>query len=125
MKPDPSPAPQQRLAELREFLLDRIDGSEETRAWDSKLTRFIEAIDALPSEIAPTSAPVEVGAQADAKRYAWIREFVAAHLREYIVRGWRGGMGAYDPDTPPDLIHEWKERKREELDALIDEIRSL
>jgi len=72
------------------------------------------------ADIAPR---VEAGAQTDAARYAWIRESVASHLLNYILRGWRGGMGNYDPDTPPDLIHEWNERTRNELDAEIDAMR--
>jgi len=40
-----------RLEDLREWLLDRIDGSEETRGDDSLISHFIRQIDALPSEM--------------------------------------------------------------------------
>jgi len=48
-----------RLEDLREWLLDRIDGSEETRGDDSLISHFIRQIDALPStEIAePRGCP--------------------------------------------------------------------
>jgi len=48
-----------RLEDLREWLLDRIDGSEETRGDDSLISHFINQIDALPStEIAePRGCP--------------------------------------------------------------------
>lgn len=45
-----SPAPQHRLADLRDWLMDRIDGSEETRGEDGLISGFIAEIDALPSE---------------------------------------------------------------------------
>ena len=45
------PAPQHRLADLRDWLMSRIDGSEETRGEDSLISDFIRQIDALPSEI--------------------------------------------------------------------------
>ena len=52
------PAPQHRLADLREWLLSQIDGSEETRGDDSLISHFIRQIDALPSEIAePRGCP--------------------------------------------------------------------
>ena len=38
-----------RLEDLREWLTDRIDGSEETRGEDSLISHFINQIDALPS----------------------------------------------------------------------------
>ena len=38
-----------RLEDLREWLMDRIDGSEETRGEDSLISGFIAEIDALPS----------------------------------------------------------------------------
>ena len=51
-------APQHRLADLRDWLMDRIDGSEETRGDDSLISHFIRQIDALPSEIAePRGCP--------------------------------------------------------------------
>ncbi len=51
------PAPGQ-LYDLREWLLNRIDGSEETRGDDSLISHFIRQIDALPSEIAePRGCP--------------------------------------------------------------------
>ena len=40
-----------RLEDLREWLTDRIDGSEETRGEDSLISGFIAEIDALPSEM--------------------------------------------------------------------------
>ena len=40
-----------RLEDLREWLLDRIDGSEETRGDDSLISHFINQIDAVPSEM--------------------------------------------------------------------------
>jgi len=40
-----------KLEDLREWLTDRIDGSEETRGEDSLISHFINQIDALPSEI--------------------------------------------------------------------------
>jgi hypothetical protein len=53
-----SPPAPQRLYDLREWLLDRIDGSEETRGDDSLISHFINQIDALPSEIAePRGCP--------------------------------------------------------------------
>jgi len=44
-------APQHRLADLRDWLMDQIDGSEETRGDDSLISHFINQIDALPSEM--------------------------------------------------------------------------
>ena len=38
-----------KLEDLREWLTDRIDGSEETRGEDSLISHFINQIDALPS----------------------------------------------------------------------------
>ena len=38
-----------KLEDLREWLTDRIDGSEETRGEDSLISGFIAEIDALPS----------------------------------------------------------------------------
>lgn len=47
-----------KLEDLREWLTDRIDGSEETRGEDSLISHFINQIDALPSEIAePRGCP--------------------------------------------------------------------
>jgi len=46
-----------RLYDLREWLLDRIDGSEETRGDDSLISHFIRQIDALPSETVATVEP--------------------------------------------------------------------
>jgi hypothetical protein len=58
MKPDSPPAPQHRLADLREWLMSQIDGSEETRGDDGLISDFIRQIDALPSEIAePRGCP--------------------------------------------------------------------
>lgn len=45
------------LEDLREWLLDRIDGSEETRGDDSLISHFIRQIDALPSEMGATVEP--------------------------------------------------------------------
>jgi len=45
------PAPQHRLADLRDWLMDRIDGSEEMRGEDGLISDFIRQIDALPSEM--------------------------------------------------------------------------
>ena len=42
-----------KLEDLREWLTDRIDGSEETRGEDSLISHFINQIDALPSETTP------------------------------------------------------------------------
>lgn len=47
-----------KLENLREWLLDRIDGSEETRGDDGLISDFIRQIDALSSEIAePRGCP--------------------------------------------------------------------
>lgn len=40
-----------KLEDLREWLLDRIDGGEETRGEDGLISDFIRQIDALPSEM--------------------------------------------------------------------------
>lgn len=40
-----------KLEDLREWLLDRIDGGEEMRGEDSLISHFINQIDALPSEM--------------------------------------------------------------------------
>ena len=45
------PAPQHRLADLREWLMSQIDGSEETRGDDGLISDFIRQIDALSSEM--------------------------------------------------------------------------
>ena len=52
-------APQHRLADLRDWLMDQIDGSIETRGDDGLISDFIRQIDALPpSEIAePRGCP--------------------------------------------------------------------
>ena len=54
-----------RLEDLREWLMDRIDGSEETRGDDSLISHFIRQIDALPSETGPIPA-----SKTQAKRFA-------------------------------------------------------
>ena len=54
-----------RLEDLREWLMDRIDGSEETRGDDSLISDFIRQIDALPSETGPIPA-----SKTQAKRFA-------------------------------------------------------
>jgi len=47
-----------KLEDLREWLMSRIDGSEETRGDDSLISHFINQIDAFPSEIAePKGCP--------------------------------------------------------------------
>ena len=50
------PAPGQ-LYELREWLMDRIDGSEETRGEDSLISHFINQIDALEAQIGSLTRP--------------------------------------------------------------------
>jgi hypothetical protein len=52
MKHDGSPAPQHRLADLREWLMSQIDGSEETRGDDGLISDFIRQIDAQEAELA-------------------------------------------------------------------------
>lgn len=52
-----------QLYELREWLLDRIDGGEEMRGEDGLISDFIRQIDALPSEMGtipsdPAATPV-------------------------------------------------------------------
>ena len=52
-----------RLEDLRDWLMDRIDGSIETRGEDSLISNFINQIDALPSEMGtrpsdPAATPV-------------------------------------------------------------------
>ena len=49
MKTNTHPAPQHRLADLRDWLMDRIDGGEEMRGEDGLISDFIRQIDALPS----------------------------------------------------------------------------
>ena len=51
------PAPRHRLADLREWLTDRIDGSEETRGEDSLISGFIAQIDALDDQIVGLTRP--------------------------------------------------------------------
>ena len=46
------PAPQHRLADLRDWLMDRIDGSIETRGEDGLVSDFIRQIDAQDAELA-------------------------------------------------------------------------
>lgn len=47
-----------KLDDLREWLVSKIDGSEETRSEDSLISGFIRQIDALPSGIAePRGCP--------------------------------------------------------------------
>ena len=46
------PAPQHRLADLRDWLLDRIDGGEEMRGEDGLVSDFIRQIDAQDAELA-------------------------------------------------------------------------
>ena len=45
-------APQHRLADLRDWLMDRIDGSIETRGEDGLVSDFIRQIDAQDAELA-------------------------------------------------------------------------
>lgn len=52
LKHDGSPAPQHRLADLREWLTDRIDGGEEMRGEDGLVSDFIRQIDAQDAELA-------------------------------------------------------------------------
>ena len=47
-----SPAPQHRLADLRDWLMDRIDGGEEMRGEDGLISDFIRQIDAATAELA-------------------------------------------------------------------------
>lgn len=54
-----------KLEDLREWLLSKIDGSEETRGEDSLISGFIAQIDALPSETGPIPA-----SRTQAKRFA-------------------------------------------------------
>ena len=51
MKHDGSPAPQHRLADLREWLMDRIDGGEEMRGEDGLVSNFIRQINAATAEL--------------------------------------------------------------------------
>ena len=44
------------MNDLREWLVSKIDGSEETRGEDSLISHFINQIDALPSEKGPIPA---------------------------------------------------------------------
>ena len=46
-----SPAPQHRLADLREWLMDRIDGGEEMRGEDGLVSNFIRQINAATAEL--------------------------------------------------------------------------
>ena len=46
------PAPQHRLADLRDWLMDQIDGSIETRGDDGLISDFIRQIDALSETVA-------------------------------------------------------------------------
>ena len=57
MKHDGSPAPRHRLADLREWLLDRIDGGEETRGEDGLISGFIRQIDALDDQVRSLTRP--------------------------------------------------------------------
>ena len=52
MKTDSHDAPQHRLADLRDWLMDRIDGSIETRGEDGLVSDFIRQIDAQDAELA-------------------------------------------------------------------------
>ena len=46
-----------RLEDLREWLMDRIDGSEETRGDDSLISHFIRQIDALDDQVRSLTQP--------------------------------------------------------------------
>jgi len=56
MKTDSHPAPRQ-LYDLREWLLDRIDGGEEMRGEDSLISGFIRQIDALEARVLSLMQP--------------------------------------------------------------------
>ena len=51
------PAPQHRLADLRDWLLDRIDGGEEMRGEDGLISDFIRQIDALNDQVRSLTRP--------------------------------------------------------------------
>ena len=46
-----------QLYELREWLTDRIDGSEETRGEDSLISHFINQIDAMDDQVRRLTQP--------------------------------------------------------------------
>ena len=46
-----------KLEDLREWLTDRIDGSEETRGEDSLISHFINQIDALDDQVRSLTQP--------------------------------------------------------------------
>ena len=51
------PAPQHRLADLRDWLMDRIDGGEEMRGEDGLVSDFIRQIDALNDQVRSLTRP--------------------------------------------------------------------
>ena len=56
-----------QLYELREWLTDRIDGSEETRGEDSLISHFINQIDALEAQIGSLTRPKTIAEWVAAK----------------------------------------------------------
>ena len=61
------PAPRHRLEDLREWLLDRIDGGEETRGEDGLISDFIRQIDALEAQIVGLTRPKTIAEWVAAK----------------------------------------------------------
>jgi hypothetical protein len=59
-----------QLYELREWLLDRIDGSEETRGDDGLISHFINQIDALDAQVRSLTQPKTIAEWQAAKASA-------------------------------------------------------
>ena len=59
-----------KLEGLREWLTDRIDGSEETRGEDSLISHFINQIDALDDQVRSLTQPKTIAEWQAAKASA-------------------------------------------------------
>lgn len=64
-----SPAPRHRLEDLREWLMAKIDGGEETRGEDGLISDFIRQIDALDDQVRSLTRPKTITEWVAANRY--------------------------------------------------------
>ena len=83
-----SPAPQHRLADLRDWLMDQIDGSIETRGDDGLISDFIRQIDAL-SETVATVEPRGCPTPGSCSAVAELADLKQRLLPQYLGRAQR------------------------------------
>ena len=87
------PAPQHRLADLRDWLMDRIDGSIETRGEDGLVSDFIRQIDAATAELSDLKQRILPQFQgraqrAEHERDALLEQLIAARSATAVDHGY-------------------------------------